>query len=497
MDQNISNQQTSPLPAGNTPFPLFPQGPPNQKMEQPSPSVVPNLSSIEYEPFKDEPNYRIRKKNKSKEKKKNKVHIHKKHADREDMMSLNVGKENPLKFWDCSNEIDDTPPVEKIKRIDIYDFDNTLFYSPCPNPNLFNERTVGTLVNSDMLSFGGWWAEPLIFKNVGQGWDVESKRQWESFWNKDIEDLLKLSYEQEDTLAIVMTGRKSHSFTDFIKEVLKSRGIEYNGLMLKKGSFETTINYKTQVLTDILDHYEHIEKIAIYDDRPSQLKGFQKCLNEYIEAVRPELIYNLVPVTPEVKYLQPKTERKIIEEILEQHNVLVDQGKSSGKLGKVSLRRSFFYSAYLVEVDSKAELITYILNKFSDTFTLEFQKKLKFQLDFIPITKNKVSKSLEIELSNEPVHEWRVTELGNLNDEFFAVNVVPVSQSVPIKTLFDPPFLSFATTKKSISGLEEFEKITDWEPIADDVRIRTQFGQVVKFKIVQEENRKRKRPSSS
>lgn len=410
--------------------------------------------------------------------------------------STKAGKEHPLKFWDCTGELKETPSVEQVKKIHIYDFDNTLFYSPCPNPNLFNDQTIGILTNTDMLSYGGWWSEPLIFRNMGEGWDTESKRQWESFWNQDVEDLLRLSYEQEDALAIVMTGRKSYLFADFIKEILASRNLHYNGLMLKKGNFDTTISYKTQVITDLLDYYENVEKVTIYDDRPSQLNGFQKCLNEYIEAVRPEMTYNLVQVAPEHKYLEPKTERRVIEELLEQHNEQVEKGKSKARMGKVALRRSFFYSAYLLEVDSKVELMNYILSKYNKLFTSELQNHLTFQTDFIPISRNKISRAVENELGSEPIIEWKVTGFGSWNDEMFAVKVQPASSHIKTKTLFDPPFLSFATTKKS-TPLDEYVKITDWEPIEDDVRIKTQIGQVVKFKIVHDgENKKRKYPPS-
>ncbi|CCH41933.1 hypothetical protein BN7_1472 [Wickerhamomyces ciferrii] len=415
---------------------------------------------------------------------------------------INSSGENPITFWDCSKNIDVPKQPDQIKKLHVYDFDNTLFYSPCPNPNLFNDQTIGMLANSDMLSYGGWWSEPLIFKNMGAGWDVESQRQWESFWNQDVENLLKLSYEDDETLAIIMTGRKNKKFIEFISEILESRGIKYDGLMLKKGNFNTTIDYKTQVLTDILDHYNKIEQVSIYDDRPSQLNGFQKFLNEYTEAVRPELIYNLIPVSPEVKYLEPKKERALIEELLEQHNSLVDQGKSTAKLGRMTLKRSFFFSAYIVEVDSKAELLSYLIDKFNHIFTPEVQDSIDFQLDFIPISRNRVSAALELKINEDPEVEWKITSFGVSNDDAFAVRVEPVGVELPVKTLYDPPFLTIGTKRNSPTlTWERLEKIVDWVDLKDNVTIKTRFGQVVKFRIVKENanyNKTRyKRPLSS
>lgn len=497
-NSNISNQITFPILPEIPPLFFSPQMPPIAQMNQSSQLVTDARPSSQEEwatqiSTAPEPPHKVRK-SKGKKDKERTHNQAKKGITKNQEEILQVGDENPLLFWDCSGEVKDPPSVESVKKIHIYDFDNTLFHSPSPNPNLLNDQTIGTLTNSDMLDYGGWWAEPLILKNMGQGWDVELERSWDTFWNEDVEDLLKLSYSEKDTIAIIMTGRKNKLFNHLIKDILKARGVNYDGLMLKKGQFPTTISYKTQVLTDLLDYYEDVTQVTIYDDRPAQLNGFQKCLNEYIEAVRPDMTYNLVPVAPKAKHLDPKTERKLIEEIIEQHNVLVEQGKSHGKLGKVQLKRSFFYSAYLVEPESKVEVIEFLLRKYPDIFTPELQDHLKILCDFIPISKNKVSKALETELSQENGIEWQLTEIGNLENEFFALRVKPVNDSVKTSTLNDPPVLCFATTNKISVGVEDFEKVTDWQPLEDQIKIRTQFGQVVRFRIVQEqEGRKRKR----
>lgn len=497
-NSNISNQGSFPVPPDMQPLFFIPQMPPIPQINQSSQLSSDSRPSSQEEWTSQmnptsEQQHKVRKNKSKKDKKRN--HNQTKGAHTKSHNGYyDRGDQDPLSYWDCTDDLKHVPPVVGIKKIHIYDFDNTLFHSPCPNPNLLNDQTIGTLTNSDMLHFGGWWAEPLILKNMGQGWDAEKKCTWDKYWNEDVKDLLKLSYSEKDTLAIIMTGRKANMFTHLIESILKARGVNYDGLMLKKGEFDTTISYKTQVLTDLLDYYEDVEQVTIYDDRPAQLNGFQKCLNEYIEAVRPDMTYNLVPVAPNPKYLDPKTERKLIEEIIELHNQQVEIGNSHARLGKVQLKRSFFYSAYLVEPESKVEVIEFLLKKYPDVFTPELQDLLKIQSDFIPISRNKVSKALETELSKDDGIEWELTEFGNLNNQFFAVRVKPVDDRIKTITLFEPPFLSFATTNKTLVGVEEPEKITDWEPIEDPIKIKTQFGQVVKFKIVQEqESRKRKR----
>lgn len=411
-----------------------------------------------------------------------------------DQSATSVEITNPIVRWDCSG-IKEAPKVDKIRKLHVYDFDNTIFKSPSPNPSLYNDSTVGILCNAEMLHNGGWWAFPLTLRNVGDGWDVESQRAWKSFWNEDIVELMKLSAEDDETLTIVMTGRRKNLFTNIINDILKSRSLKFHALVLKQGNFDSTFKFKTQVLTDILNHYHNIQEVTVYDDRKSELNGFQTFLNEYNEAMRPDLVYSLVPVFTPVKYLDPKTERELVEEYVDQHNKLVENGDTSVRLQQISLKKSFFYDAYVVDCHSKADVIEFLIKKYPDYFTEEYLQVSKFQNDFIAISKTKLPKVIEKRLAGDKKKfYWRITHFG-FSDESCAVRAEPVDNE-NISTLFSPPLLPVSSKGKSATTpIDAFQQIENWIPVDDGLTITTYFGQVISFKIASEtaEARKKKR----
>ncbi|KAK8050140.1 hypothetical protein PG994_011870 [Apiospora phragmitis] len=65
------------------------------------------------------------------------------------------------------------PPVEQIKAIHVYDFDNTLFKTPLPNQKLWNGRTTGALGSPDIFINGGWWHDSRILAATGEGVEHE------------------------------------------------------------------------------------------------------------------------------------------------------------------------------------------------------------------------------------------------------------------------------------------------------------------------------------
>ncbi|KAL9122098.1 MAG: hypothetical protein Q9187_001343 [Circinaria calcarea] len=89
-----------------------------------------------------------------------------------------------LKRWSCQNR--ELPPVSQVKALHIYDFDNTLFMSPLPNPKLWTGPTVGYLQTEDFFVNGGWWHDQHILEATGQGIEMEEARAWDGWWNEQI-----------------------------------------------------------------------------------------------------------------------------------------------------------------------------------------------------------------------------------------------------------------------------------------------------------------------
>lgn len=339
-----------------------------------------------------------------------------------------------------------------------------------------------------MLHGGGWWYNPLVLRNAGEGWDVESTRQWEGLWNEDIIELLRLSNEDENTLTIVMTGRQKKTFTSLIMDILEGKELAYDALILKTGDFESTMSFKSQVLIELLQTYGKVEEVVIYDDRKSHLNGFQTLLNNYISSNNSKLIYNMVPVFTQPTFLDPKVERALVEETIERHNTVVaNNDPTSSVLKKVYFKKSFLYTGYILSTESKATLINYLTAKFEDHFDEEVLNSHRFQVDFIPFSRSLLPKQVSNSLSNNPEVEWTVKEFG-YDDEVFAVSLEPVEKlnTEGFKHQLPPIMPISSKGKSSQRPVDDFLKINNWVPIEDDIKVTARFGPVVLFKVVPE-----------
>lgn len=357
-----------------------------------------------------------------------------------------------------------------------------MFKSPLPNPNLFYGSTIALLQSSTGLNHGGWWSNPKFLESAGEGYNIEQKRAWRGWWNEDVVTLAEMSCKDSDTISILMSGRKYSKFHKCIPEMIEAKGLEFDAIILRRGDAENTLMFKTQVIEDVLNHYENITEITIYDDRSSQIKGFQQFLKEYTEAVRNELEYHVINVFEETKYLDPIIEKKLVEEIVADHNEAVSKNQvhPSVTTGKVSLKRSLFYTAYLIDEKSVIEIL-----KYAKTFGLHKLRHMKYHGDNIMISRGLISKTLQQKIGSEgKVVEWETTHYGTNTGRVWAIKVKPISETEKnIKTECNTPMIILATKKTSGPRIELANKITQWFPLKKQIKIRTKIGTKELFKI--------------
>lgn len=89
-------------------------------------------------------------------------------------------------------------------------------------------------------------------------------------------ELVGLSIEQSDALAVLLTGRGEHNFADLIKRIVASKNLPFDMICLKPQAgpnnerFRSTMMYKQAVLEDLVHTYKDADEIRIYEDRPKQ-----------------------------------------------------------------------------------------------------------------------------------------------------------------------------------------------------------------------------------
>ena len=158
-------------------------------------------------------------------------------------------------------------------RIAIYDFDSTLFKSPLPNPQIWTRSFVGTIISDCQ-----WFLDkrtlnyPFVPEIPGPKW-----------WKLQILESARLNINRQDTLTILLTGRRKADFESRIKDLCRQQGLDFNYFFLKELESEagtrchkSTINFKISVLNYLLDHFIKVRELELFDDRLNHLKVFEQ-----------------------------------------------------------------------------------------------------------------------------------------------------------------------------------------------------------------------------
>ncbi|CCK72121.1 uncharacterized protein KNAG_0J00380 [Huiozyma naganishii CBS 8797] len=247
----------------------------------------------------------------------------------------------PVRRW-CSLDgraLEPKLSILQVKKLHVYDFDNTLFRSPNPNEALYTSRLYGSVMQPDTpQNVGGWWDNPYPLEVAAKL--LESSDDPYLYWNKRMLNLAALSNSSPDTLSIILTGRKENRFKDVFQDILAITldkfpeleiSLRFNAVCLKKfrkldkkRDIKTlsTLKYKTDLLEDFLKTYHKIEEVTIYDDRINQVNSFKSFFSKNANKKKwPQLKqWFIVPVPPECSFLPVPLEVKFIQYLISEHN---------------------------------------------------------------------------------------------------------------------------------------------------------------------------------
>lgn len=151
-----------------------------------------------------------------------------------------------------------------------------MFRSPIPNPKIWAGPTLGKLSSQNSWLNLGWWHEVQILEKTGKGLEYEEEHAWKGHWDESIVDLVRLSIKQPDALCVLLTGRKEARFTDIVSRMVKAKGLAFDMLCLKPEVapngvvHDTTMAYKTDLLTELVHTYLGTKRLNMYEDRPNQ-----------------------------------------------------------------------------------------------------------------------------------------------------------------------------------------------------------------------------------
>lgn len=156
----------------------------------------------------------------------------------------------------------------------IFDFDNTLYKSPVPNPKLWDNRTIGK-IEAETKTYGwGWWQDPLTLSDRYINPDD---------FNSPIVSEVRKSMDDPNSFTVLLTGRTT-AYAPQIKKLISKQGLEFDFYGLKPVGYPgTTLEFKFEfiknVLKSIADSGRKVTSIEMWDDRQKHVQKFKTFLS--------------------------------------------------------------------------------------------------------------------------------------------------------------------------------------------------------------------------
>ncbi|KAL2014383.1 hypothetical protein VTN00DRAFT_1908 [Thermoascus crustaceus] len=399
-----------------------------------------------------------------------------------------------LKRWSVVNK--DVPAVSQIRTIHVYDFDNTLFLSPLPNPQLWNGQTVGFLQAYESFANGGWWHDPNILAATGEGMEIEEARAWNGWWNEQIVQLVELSMQQKDALTVLLTGRSEAGFADIIKRMVASRKLEFDLICLKpevgpnSQRFASTMNFKQSFLEDLVLTYKQADEIRVYEDRVKHVKGFREFFEKFNKMLltqqpssRKTIVAEVIQVAEGCTFLSPVTEAAEVQRMINAHNLAYRDpalNVTKSPYGRLQIKRTIFYTGYIISNADSARLISQLLNPLLPP-GLADSNELKYMANNILITPRPAPKSILDKVGGIGKKlSWQVTGIAVFENKLWAARVAPVPETEKYYTENPVPVIVLALRK----GARPIDagRIQNWQPVPPEKAFV--FDTVVGEKVV-------------
>ncbi|UKZ87424.1 uncharacterized protein TrAFT101_003225 [Trichoderma asperellum] len=385
------------------------------------------------------------------------------------------------------------PAVDKVRVLHVYDFDNTLFKTPMPNPALWTGPTIGLLATQEAFTSGGWWHDNRILSATGDGVEREEERAWEGWWNEKVTDLVRLSSKQQDALCVLLTGRSEHGFGELIKRMVASKELDFDMVCLKprvspsNQNFQNTMHFKQLFFEALMETYRDAAEIKVYEDRPKHTKGFRDFFAEYNRRqvampTRGTITADVVQVYDALRLLNPVVEVAEIQHMINQHNETIIKDCPPSK-SKLLIKKTVFFTSYMIGADDIKKLL-----KLAQIPAGISNNDLKFHANNILICPRPCPASILEKVGGMGSKMlWEVTGTACYDNSIWAASVRPVPHTAKFHTDNPVPLVVLAL-KKGARPVDA-GKITSWQPLPIEERFtfETTVGEKVILRIEPED----------
>lgn len=276
--------------------------------------------------------------------------------------------------------------------------------------------------------------------------------------------------QQKDVLSILLTGRSEAGFSELLKRMLASRGLDVDMVVLKPAAgprnerFSSTMSFKQCFLEALMETYKGAEEIRIYEDRVRHVKAFRDFFTEYNRRQngsigipsRPAIVAEVIQVADGATLLDPVMEAAEVQRLINDHNAAINAGKSGERL---QIKKTVFYTGYLINNADTQKLLTLaqLPSNMPDT-------EAKFLANNVLITPRPCPDSILQKVGGMGSKTtWEVTGTAVYENKIWAARVRPVPETKKFYTENPIPVVVLALRK----GARPIDagKIQNWQPV--------------------------------
>lgn len=167
----------------------------------------------------------------------------------------------------------------------IFDFDGTLFRSPQPPTD-------------DRAELAKWWRSensllpPFVPERPDGSW-----------WNGAVVHAARKAISDEDTLAVVLTGRRDNAgLRKRVEGLLRMGGLTFDAVYMNPDPAGTAVEWKTSKIKAVLGSAAGVETVQVWDDLADNVNALESVARMMGLAVEA----HFVSTNEELRYLSGK-----------------------------------------------------------------------------------------------------------------------------------------------------------------------------------------------
>lgn len=346
------------------------------------------------------------------------------------------------------------------------------------------------LSSQDVITNGGWWHDNRILAATGEGLAKEEQRAWGGWWSEKIVELVHLSIKQPDALCVLLTGRSEKGFSDLLRRMVASKGLDFDMVSLKpqvsptNQRFQSTMHFKQLFFDTLMETYREASEIRVYEDRPKHTKGFRDFFAEYnrrqgMAPTRGTIVADVIQVADCTTTLDPVVEVAEVQHMINYHNSSISKQPPNPRQNKLMIKKTVFFTSYMVSADDTKKLV-----KLAQIPPNMPSHELKYHANNILICPRPCPASILEKvggMGNRML--WEVTGTACFENSIWAARVRPVPHTATYHTDNPVPLVVLALRK----GARPIDagKIENWQSLPPDqcFTFETTVGEKVILRI--------------